>query len=89
MTMRPPYIMYPAMKLALPAQASVPAFMTCPAREPMLPWMTISAPRIATPGMAPALPRTTTWPLYMLSPTPQPTLLSTSKRAASVSPAQK
>ena len=34
MTMRPPYIMYPAMKLALPAQASVPAFITCPGPRP-------------------------------------------------------
>jgi hypothetical protein len=65
------------MKLALPAQQSVPAFMTWPAREPRLPRTTISAPRMATPAMAPALPFTTTEPLYMLSPRPQPALLST------------
>jgi len=39
--------------------------------------------------MAPALPPTMTEPLYMLSARPQPTLFSISKRAPSVSPAQK
>ena len=77
------------MKLALPAQHRVPAFITWPAREPTLPWTTTSAPRTATPAMAPALPRTTTDPVYMLSASPQPTLLSTSKRAWSERPAQK
>ena len=77
------------MKLALPAHNRVPAFMTWPAREPMLPLTTTSAPRIATPAMAPALPPTTTEPVYMLSASPQPTLLSTVKLAPSVSPAQK
>ena len=77
------------MKLALPAQQSVPAFITWPAREPTLPCTTISAPRIATPAIAPALPRTVTVPAYMLSPRPQPTLLSISKRARSARPAQK
>jgi hypothetical protein len=28
MMMRPPYIMYPAMKLALPPHSNVPSFMT-------------------------------------------------------------
>ena len=77
------------MKLALPAQHSVPAFITWPAREPILPFTTTSAPRIATPAMAPALPPTTTEPWYMLSARPQPTLLSISKLGPSVRPAQK
>ena len=50
------------MKLALPQHSKVPAFITWPEREPMLPLMTISAPRIATPAIAPALPPTITVP---------------------------